>query len=393
MTSRFHEAVSTDCSSSKAGLREIQSGPVEILEPGHPPDAGFLRQGAAAHAVDDPLQHAHVLAEAGPHEPSVCVLPEPVHVEDLGRLAQRALHLDPVPEVIAHVIAAERSHRHRIAADGPHTTDGCRRGLRAHRRADVDPGCPIERLVDERHGRRATAAEHERADRHAIRVVEARVDDGTLGERCTEPRVRVRGWLPRRFPGLRRPHMALPVQTLGRGLVRHALPPHAAIRGEGDVGENRVLLDHRDRVRVGIRRRTGRDAEHSRFGVDRTESSLGVRLDPRDVVADDRDLPVAQPFGRDHHREVGFAARARKCRRDVDLLAARILEAQNQHVLGHPAVVARDVRGDPQPEALLPQQRVSTVSRAVGPDLPSLREVDDVLVVVARPGHILLARR
>ncbi len=265
MTSRFHAAVSTDWSSSKAVLREVQAGPVEILEAGHPPDPGLLRQGAAADAVDDPLQHAHVLAEAGPHEPPVGVLPEPVHVEDLGRLAQRALHLDPVPEVVAHVIAAERPHRHRIAADGPDTTDGCRRRLRAHRRTDVDPGCPIERLIDERHGRRAAAAEHERADRHAIRVVEARVDDGALGERCGEPRVRVRGWLARRFPDLRRPRLALPVQALGRGLVRHPLPPHAAIRREGDVGENRVLLDHRDRVRVGIRRRAGRDAEHARF--------------------------------------------------------------------------------------------------------------------------------
>ena len=43
-------------------------------------------------------------------------------------------------------------------------------------------------------------------------------------------------------------------------------------------------------------------------------------------------------------------------------------------------------------EALLPEQRVAAVARPVRPDLPRLREVDDVLVVVARPGHVLLAR-
>ena len=78
---------------------------------------------------------------------------------------------------------------------------------------------------------------------------------------------------------------------------------------------------------------------------------------------------------------------------DVGLLALRVLDAEDQHVLGHPALVARDVRGDPQREALLAQQRVAAVARAVRPDLARLREVDDVLLRVARPGHVLLAGR
>ena len=44
-------------------------------------------------------------------------------------------------------------------------------------------------------------------------------------------------------------------------------------------------------------------------------------------------------------------------------------------------------------EALLAEQRVAAVARAVRPDLARLREVDDVLLVVARPGHILLPGR
>ena len=62
-------------------------------------------------------------------------------------------------------------------------------------------------------------------------------------------------------------------------------------------------------------------------------------------------------------------------------------------MLGHPALVARDVRGDPQGEALLAEQRVAAVAGAVGPDLARLREVDDVLLLVARPGHVALAGR
>jgi hypothetical protein len=44
-------------------------------------------------------------------------------------------------------------------------------------------------------------------------------------------------------------------------------------------------------------------------------------------------------------------------------------ELEDQHVLGHPALVAGDDRRDPQRERLLAEQRVAAVARAVGPDL------------------------
>ena len=61
-------------------------------------------------------------------------------------------------------------------------------------------------------------------------------------------------------------------------------------------------------------------------------------------------------------------------------------------MLGQPALVAGHHRGDAQRVALLAQQRVAAVARAVGPDLPGLREVRDVLGLVARPRHVRLAR-
>ena len=68
------------------------------------------------------------------------------------------------------------------------------------------------------------------------------------------------------------------------------------------------------------------------------------------------------------------------------------LDAQDQHVLRHPAFVARDVRSNAQRKALLAQQRIAAVARSVRPDLARLREMHDVLRLVARPRHILLAR-
>ena len=62
-------------------------------------------------------------------------------------------------------------------------------------------------------------------------------------------------------------------------------------------------------------------------------------------------------------------------------------------MLGQPAVVAGHHRGDAEREALLAEQGVAAVARAVRPDLARVGEVDDVLVVgVAGPGHVDLAR-
>ena len=48
-------------------------------------------------------------------------------------------------------------------------------------------------------------------------------------------------------------------------------------------------------------------------------------------------------------------------------------QLEDQHVLGQPALVAGHHRGDPQREALLAEQGVAAVARAVRPDLARLR--------------------
>src|SRR3546814_17032929 len=58
-------------------------------------------------------------------------------------------------------------------------------------------------------------------------------------------------------------------------------------------------------------------------------------------------------------------------------LARRILDAEDEHVLGQPTLAARLVRGDAQRVALLAQQRVAAVARAVGLDAELVREVHD----------------
>ena len=99
------------------------------------------------HAVDDPLQHAHVLAEAGPEELAVLVAAEPVDVEDPRRVLQAAAEVEPVVEVVAHVVAAERQHGERVAADLAELAERGGRHFRAHRGGRVHAECPVERLL------------------------------------------------------------------------------------------------------------------------------------------------------------------------------------------------------------------------------------------------------
>ena len=130
--------------------REVEALPVDVVEVRGPANGGFFAERAAADTVDDPLEDAHVFAVAGPEEAAVGGFAEPVDVEDAGRGREVALHLQPVTEVVAHVVAAEGQHGHGVTAD---LTDGaacCCGGFGAHGGADVDACRPVEGLVDQR---------------------------------------------------------------------------------------------------------------------------------------------------------------------------------------------------------------------------------------------------
>src|SRR6188474_3419660 len=58
------------------------------------------------------------------------------------------------------------------------------------------------------------------------------------------------------------------------------------------------------------------------------------------------------------------------------------------HVLGHPTFIAGFHAGDAERVALLAEQRVAAIARAVRPNLPSLGEVRDVFGLVAGPRHV-----
>ena len=184
----------------------------------------------------------------------------------------------------------------------------------------------------------------------------------------------------------------LPSQSVrcGGRLVGQALPPDVAVGAQRDVREDRVAPQRLDRGDVGRLARAGRDAEEAGLGVDRPQAAVVAGAQPRDVVAERLDAPAGDR--RAQHREVRLAARRRERRGDVVRLARRVDHADEQHVLGEPALVAADHRRDAQREALLREDRVAAVARAERPHLERVGEVHDVLLVVAGPRDVLLAR-
>src|SRR4051794_17503423 len=63
-------------------VRDVEPGEIEIACLRDPAEERLLAADAKACAIDDPLQDAHVLAEARPEELAVLTLAEPVHEEE-----------------------------------------------------------------------------------------------------------------------------------------------------------------------------------------------------------------------------------------------------------------------------------------------------------------------
>ena len=364
--------------------RDVQPIEVELTLRGDAAHGRVDSLGLAFDTAHDPLEDARVVPEAGPDVVAVLVLAEPVDLVDLRQFLRRGelTDLEPVRPVVRHVVTAERQHGEGVAAQGADTSLGGSGLLRGHRRAHEDAVLPIEGLRDERHVGGAATAEEDRIDRHALRVLPVGGDGGALPRRGGEARVGVRGGAT----GRRGPVLALPVDEMRGRLVGQALPPHIAVIGERDVGEDAVGVEGLHGVGIGVHAGAGGDAEETRFGVDGVEASVLAEAHPRDVVTDCLDGPAGHR--RLQHGEVGLAACRGEGSGDVADVARGSGELEHQHVLGHPTLIARHGRGDAQGEALLAQQGVAAVARAEGPDLTSLGEVGDVLRLIARPGHI-----
>ena len=155
-----------------------------------------------------------------------------------------------------------------------------------------------------------------------------------------------------------------------------SFPPNIAVVRERDVCVKRVALDRFHRVRIRFVTRARHDAEVAVLRIHRVQTSV-ANLHPGDVVADRRHFPAFEMRRRNQHREIGFAARTGERRRHVMLFSFGRFDAENQHVLGEPALLAREIRTDAQRETFLAQQNIAAVTGADRDDRVVLRKMTD----------------
>ena len=155
-----------------------------------------------------------------------------------------------------------------------------------------------------------------------------------------------------------------------------AFPPNVTVIGKRDIGIERIALDRFHGVRVRFVTRSRHDAEVAVLRIDRIQAAI-ANLHPSDVVAHRCHFPAFEMFRRNKHGEIGFAACARECRRHVMFAAFGRFHPEDQHVLRHPALFAREIRSDPQSETFFAQQNVAAVTRPHRDDRVILRKMTD----------------
>ena len=249
---------------------------------------------------------------------------------------------------------------------------------------------PTASFRDQRHGIGPPTAEKNGRNGHAFGVFPLTRDAGGLRSRHGEASIGMGG----RLAGIGIPSFATPIGETFRRLFGERFPPHILCPGfalrVGHIREEAVARQRGQSIRVGLLRSAWGDSEKSGLGVDGVKLPVIAEAHPSDVVAHGLYFPARQ--ARHHHRHIRLAASRREGCGDVFLFAAGRRDAQDQHVLGHPAVVPCHSRGDPQSEALLAQQSIASVARPVRPDLAGFGEMRDAAMVgVARPCHICFA--
>lgn len=68
----------------EARFLEFKSAPLDVMKVRSPADRRLSSHCTSVDAIDDPAQNADVLAESWPHELSILIFSEPVHMENPG---------------------------------------------------------------------------------------------------------------------------------------------------------------------------------------------------------------------------------------------------------------------------------------------------------------------
>ena len=129
----------------KVSVGDLKAVEIESVSGGQESNGGVNGIAAASHSLKDPLEDSGILAVTGPEPLAVCVFAEPVDVENLWELRRVSArsNVQPVTEIVRHVVAAEGQHGEGVAAQVAHRTGSSSGGLRGHDRTEEHAVIPV----------------------------------------------------------------------------------------------------------------------------------------------------------------------------------------------------------------------------------------------------------
>ena len=180
------------------------------------------------------------------------------------------------------------------------------------------------------------------------------------------------------------PGIALPLKRVNRRVLIKTFPPNGiVVKIESNVGEDGVLFSGLESIEVRLLVGTGRNAEEAVLGVDGVQTTIRTDAHPSDIITNRPNLIalLTQVCGRNEHCQVGLTASRRECGCDILHLALRVLKAEDEHMLCHPALFPTLVGSDTECEALLTEQNITAISRVDRDDGVILRELADITLL------------
>ncbi len=206
-------------------------------------------------------------------------------------------------EVVAHVVAAERQHRHWIAPHHAHRARGGRGGLRCHGSADVYTVLPVKALIHQGRDPGPATTKDDGRNRNPLRVLPMRRDAGAAAGGDGEPGVGVGSVsLLTRGKGV-----SLPIQSArGHGKI-NAFPPGLVLRCESHVGEDGIALHGGHHVGVGVVAGSRDHPKEPILRVAGPQPSVGADAHPRNVIAHGPNPIPLRGQRRDEHCQVGLS--------------------------------------------------------------------------------------
>ena len=245
-------------------------------------------------------------------------------------------------EVVAHVVAAEGQHRHRVTADHAYSAGSGRGGFRSHDGAYEHAVVPVAGLIHQRSGLCAAAAEDDCGDRHALRIVKLGADAGAVLGGSGEAAVGMRALVSRTSV----PFQGLPFQSTAFSGGFLSRPSHHTVLSSRlctTLVKMVPFLVEASALGLDFSLVPGATPKKPFSGLMAYRRPSGPCAHPGDVVADGPDLIALLAY----ILPAGSAWPGWSCRRRTGTQRqiyftspCGILNAEDQHMLSHPALVA-----------------------------------------------------